>query len=131
MWTDELREQKRKKLSLVLALASDERAACARTMRMQHDGGGHAAKRRRREEALAEERAVAAGEALPAGALEALEHDVAWARVEARPRTDVALNVHTVQGGPREAYHIFRNIFFGPCLSLLPLAQRLPGGTVQ
>ena len=56
-----------------------------------------------------------------------LEHDVAWARVEARPRTDVALNVHTVQGGPREAYHIFRNIFFGPCLSLLPLAQRLPG----
>ena len=56
-----------------------------------------------------------------------LEHDVAWARVEKRPRTDVALNVHTVRGGTKEAYHIFRNIFFGPCLALLPLAQRLPG----
>ena len=56
-----------------------------------------------------------------------LEHDLAWARVLARPRTDTALNVHAVQGGTKEAYQIFRNIFFGPCLSLLPLAQRLPG----
>ena len=45
----------------------------------------------------------------------------------ARPRSDPALNVYTVQGGAQGAYHVFKNIFFGPCLALLPVARALPG----
>ena len=59
-----------------------------------------------------------------------LEHDSAWARVAARPAHDVALNVHTVDGGEREAYRIFQSIFYSPCEQLRPIAAQLPGASV-
>ena len=56
-----------------------------------------------------------------------LEHDTAWARVRARPPDDIALNIHKVKGGEREAYRIFRTIFFDACESFLATALTLPG----
>jgi hypothetical protein len=50
---------------------------------------------------------------------------VAWQRVRDRTPTDIALNIHTVRGGEREAYRIFKAIFADECEAFLPLAQRL------
>ena len=60
-----------------------------------------------------------------------LQHDVAWARVRARPREDIALNIHTIDGGERAAYRVFNSIFFRPSLAYLPAAQALPGAVVS
>ncbi len=56
-----------------------------------------------------------------------LEHDVAWARVEARSRTHIGLNIHEVKGGKPECYKIFRDIFFSKSIKFLPRATDLPG----
>ncbi|KAL1500123.1 hypothetical protein AB1Y20_012796 [Prymnesium parvum] len=56
-----------------------------------------------------------------------LEHEVAWARVKARPAEHISLNVHTVDGGEDEAYRIFRKIFFDNCERFLPTALAMPG----
>ena len=55
-----------------------------------------------------------------------IQHDIAWGRVESRPRTDHALNVHTCQGGRSGAYRVFKSIFLDPSAAFLPLASQLP-----
>ena len=60
-----------------------------------------------------------------------LEHDVAWARVQARPPSHNALNVHTPTGGAQEAYGIFKTIFFDACQAFQPQAAALPAALVS
>ena len=59
-----------------------------------------------------------------------VRHDVAWRRVCSRPSDDPALNIHTCKGGEREAYRVFRTIFFDECERFLPMAHALPGAIV-
>ena len=56
-----------------------------------------------------------------------LEHDTAWRRVRARPPDHAALNIYNVNGGERECYRVFRNIFFGPSEEFGPIAGAMPG----
>ena len=56
-----------------------------------------------------------------------LDHAAAWARVRGRTADDIALNVHTIQGGESAAYHVFRSVFYDECERFLPSAMQLPG----
>ena len=60
-----------------------------------------------------------------------LRHDVAWQRVLERPPTDIALNVHTCDGGANGAYRIFKGVFFDACVKFLPTAQSLPNAVTS
>lgn len=60
-----------------------------------------------------------------------LRHNVAWQRVLERPPTDIALNVHTCDGGANGAYRIFKGVFFDACVKFLPTAQSLPNAVTS
>ena len=59
-----------------------------------------------------------------------IDHDLSWGRVRARAASDAALSVH-IDGGEREAYRIFRTVFYDACLAFRPAAAALPGAVTS